>query len=151
MESKNRQLSLVAAEETDRISRYLLAWLRTWPDNPLPTVQYEYLPADGEGMALSTIQGAYKTREYILGGYEAEYQFKIIYRVQPTGDTGRLSADELLNAFAIWATNNYQQLSIGEGKTVKQIVNTARSSLFARYENGDEDHQTLLTLTYEVF
>lgn len=50
--------------------------------------------------ALSTIQGTYITRRYILGGYQAEYQFKLIYRIKP-GDSidKRLEADELLNHF----------------------------------------------------
>ena len=39
---------------------------------------------------------------------------------------------------------------IGEGKRVIRIEPTTRSSLFAVYENGDEDHQILMKMNYEV-
>ena len=57
----NKNLNMVAATETDSISRALFRWLNTWPDKPV-VINYESLPADGEGMALSTIQGAYKLK-----------------------------------------------------------------------------------------
>lgn len=63
-------------------------------------IKYESLDtAIGEetAMALSTIQGTYITKQYILGGYQAEYQFKLIYRIKPgNSNDRRLEADELL-------------------------------------------------------
>ena len=38
-------------------------------------VPESYLTVDVPGMALSTITTAYVNRRYILGGYEAEYNF----------------------------------------------------------------------------
>lgn len=105
-------------------------------------------------MALSTIQAAYIVQKYILGGYQAEYQFKVIYRMKPgNSNDKRLKADEMLNALADWAelfggVNN--DPFIGEGKRVIRIEPTTRSSLFAVYENGDEDHQILMKMNYEV-
>lgn len=105
-------------------------------------------------MALSTIQAAYIVKKYILGGYQAEYQFKVIYRMKPgNSNDKRLKADEMLNALGDWAelfggVNN--DPFIGEGKRVIRIEPTTRSSLFAMYENGDEDHQILMKMNYEV-
>lgn len=144
----------VSAAEEDQVSRKLLVWLNTFPDKPVDLIRFEFLPAETECMALSTIQAAYIVKRYILGGYQAEYQFKVIYRVKPgNSNDKRLKADELLNALGDWAElfgGVNDDPFIGEGKHVIRIEPTTRSSLFAMYENGDEDHQILMKMNYEV-
>lgn len=142
---------LVASEEEQKISRAMMAWINSYPDLPsaITRVDFEQLPADRVGMALSTIQATYITRRYIYGGHEGEYQFKVIYRIKPgTSNDARLKADETLNAFGDWAAANLPD--IGDEITVKRVEATTRSSMFAVYENGDEDHQILMRLIYEV-
>ena len=139
----------VPASEEGLVTRKLLAWLNTFPKKPVKLIQFEYLPADTVGMALSTIQAAYIIKKYILGGYQAEYQFKVIYRINP-GDSNdaRLKADELLNNIGDWASG--KKPDIGDGKRVVSLEPTTRSSIFAMYENGDEDHQIFIKMIYEV-
>lgn len=132
------------------MSRKLLVWLNKFPDKPVDFIRFEFLPADAEAMALSTIQAAYIVQKYILGGYQAKYQFKVIYRMKPgNSNDKRLKADELLNALGDWATSETPP-DIGDGRRVIRIEPTTRSSLFAVYENGDEDHQILMKMNYEV-
>ena len=139
----------VSAAEEYQVSRKLLVWLNTYPEKPVDLIRFEFLPADRTAMAMSTIQAAYILKKYILGGYKAEYQFKLIYRIKPgNSNDKRLKADELLDALGDWTIG--QRPDIGEGKTVVSVEPTTRSSLFAVYENGDEDHQILMKLTYEV-
>lgn len=139
----------VSAAEEYQVSRKLLVWLNTYPEKPVDLIRFEFLPADTTAMAMSTIQAAYILHKYILGGYKAEYQFKLIYRIKPgNSNDKRLKADELLDALGDWTIG--QRPDIGEGKTVVSVEPTTRSSLFAVYENGDEDHQILMKLTYEV-
>ena len=139
----------VSAAEEYQVSRKLLVWLNTYPEKPVDLIRFEFLPADTTAMAMSTIQAAYILRKYILGGYKAEYQFKLIYRIKPgNSNDKRLKADELLDALGDWTIG--QRPDIGEGKTVVSVEPTTRSSLFSVYENGDEDHQILMKLTYEV-
>ena len=100
-------------------------------------------------MDMSTNQAAYNDKKYILGGYQAEYQFKVIYRIKPgNSNDKRLKADELLNALGDWALT--QTPDIGTGRRVIRVEPTTRSSLFAMYDNGDEDHQILMKMNYEV-
>lgn len=149
MSINNAPVTLVTAEEESRITRNLLIWLNAFPEKPVGIINYEFLAADESNMALSLIQGTYITQRYILGGHKAEYQFKIIYRIKPGNSMDkRLKADELLNELGDWASA--QTPDIGEGIRTIKIETTARSSLFAIYENGDEDHQILMKLTYEV-
>ena len=139
----------VSAAEEYQVSRKLLVWLNTYPEKPVDLIRFEFLPADTTAMAMSTIQAAYILQKYILGGYKAEYQFKLIYRIKPgNSNDKRLKADELLDALGDWTIG--QRPDVGEGKTVVSVEPTTRSSLFAVYENGDEDHQILMKLTYEV-
>lgn len=152
--ASNKPRSLVAAEEVDKISRSMLVWANTFPDKPVTVIKYEFLDVDeitGDetGMALSTIQGTYITRRYIIGGYQAEYQFKIIYRIKPgNSNDKRLQADEMLNRFGDWART--QKPDLGDGINALKVEPTTQSSKFAAYEDGYEDYQILMRLTYEV-
>ena len=140
---------LVSAEEESSLSRQVLVWLNTYPDLPVAIINYESLRDDEPSMAMSSMQGAAIVRRYIAGGHMAEYQFKVIYRIKPgNSNDKRLDADELLNRLGAWAQQNPPVLA--EGLTARTVRAASRSSLFARYESGDEDHQIFITLTYEV-
>ena len=154
MISNEKKRTLVAAEEADKISRSMLVWANTFPNKPVTVIKYEFqdideTSGDDTAMALSTIQGTYITRQYIIGGYQAEYQFKIIYRIKPgTSNDKRLQADEMLNRFGDWART--QKPDLGEGINALRVEPTTQSSKFAQYEDGYEDYQILMRLTYEV-
>lgn len=141
---------LATFQEVDQISRYMLVWANTFPDKPVDVIKYEFLDVDsGEesGMALSTIQGTYITKQYLSGDYLAEYQFKIIYRIKPgNSNDKRLKADETLNRFGDWART--QKPDLGDGIRTILIEPTTQSSKFAAYEDGYEDYQILMKLTY---
>lgn len=143
-------LTKVSTEEEDKVSRSLLVYLNQYPDKPVDLINFEALKDDEPSMAISLIQGTYKTRKYITGGYEAQSQFKIIYRVQASSNNARLGADELLNALSDWAVANTYLLELGGNRVLRRLDSNTRAALFGRYENGDEDHQILMTLTYEV-
>lgn len=147
--NNEKVIVLVSADERERISRGVLVWLNKFPDKPV-AINYEQLDDDKPGMALSSIQGAYMTRRYIIGGYEAQYQYKVLYRIQPgTSNDKRLKADELLDRLGQWAAENTGQLDLGSARVRRAEINSA-AAVFAAYEGGDEDHQILMTLTYEV-
>lgn len=150
--NNQKSRSLVSYEEANKISRSMLVWANTFPDKPVDVIKYEFLDVDsGEesGMALSTIQGTYIVKKYILGGYQAEYQFKIIYRIKPgNSNDKRLKADEMLNQFGDWART--QKPDLGDGINSLKVDPTTQSSKFAAYEDGYEDYQILMKLLYEV-
>lgn len=145
----NESITLAAAEEEQEISRSVMAWINTFPELPVSIINFEQLRPDSSSMALSVIQAAAIVRRFITGGHEGEYQFKLIYRIKPgTSNDARLKADELLNAIGDWAANNHPDL--GENIRVRRVEATTRSTMFAVYENGDEDHQILFRMIYEV-
>lgn len=144
-------IEYVSAAESDQVSRKLLGWFNQYQSFPagVRMIDFEYLEDDKPSMALSTIQGAYKTVQYITGGYLAQYQFKLIYRAQPGSNNGRLKMDEVLNDLGDWAAAREDFPDIGEGLQFQSVVCDTRAGLFGRYENGDEDHQILMTMEYQ--
>ena len=136
----------------DQIPRNLLIWLNTYPDLPVSVMKYDTnLPADSIGMVMSPIQASNNLRKDILGNVigDGEYQFKLIYRIKPgTSNDKRIQADELLSNIGIWAMD--KKPYIGENLSVVEISATVNATSFGMYENGDEDHQILMKLTYEV-
>ena len=147
--------ALVAQSEVEEISRSMCIWANTFPNKPVTLIAYEFLAidetsGDETAMALSTIQGTYITRQYILGGYQAEYQFKIIYRIKPgKSNDKRLQADELLNQFGDWART--EKPDLGESVRALKVEPTTQASKFASYDDGYEDYQILMKLTYEIY
>lgn len=141
---------LATNQEIDQISRYMLVWANTFPEKPVEIIKYEFLDVrsgDEASMALSTIQGTYIIRQYLSGDYQAEYQFKLIYRIKPgNSNDKRLKADEMLNQFGDWART--QKPDLGDGIRTILIEPTTQSSKFAAYEDGYEDYQILMKLTY---
>lgn len=154
MNLDKKQKTLAKKSEEDQISKNVLSWFRKYPNLPagVHTIKFENLEDDRVSMALSTIPGTYITSTDITGNYEAEYQFKLIYRGQPTTDQDRLGMDEVLDAIGDWAVANggENEPDLGTGRETVKFETATRSSLFARYDNGDEDHQIIMKLTYIV-
>ena len=152
MNSNNQPRTPVPSQERTRVDRSVLTWLNTYPFIPetVSVIKTEpQLPVDGEGMAMSAITNAYINKKYILGGYQAEYTFKIIYRIKPGNSTNaRLEALEMLNRMGDWCTENKPDLS--ENIHVIQVLPTAQAELYAPYTNGDEDYFITMRITYSV-
>lgn len=150
MSSEDERIEFVPAREENGISRNVLSWLNTFPGLPLyiERLDYEFMDADTVCMALSLVQSAYIVERFIDGSYIADYQFKIIYRVNPSGVNARLDADEMLDSLGAWADG--QAPYIGDGLEVQELEQTTPASLFARIEGGWEDHQIFFRMTYKV-
>lgn len=150
MSSSEKQRLSVSAAERIKIDRKLLAWLNQYPNLPVSVIKTEpQLPINEKGMALSASTNAYYSRRYIMGGYQAEYSFRVIYRVKP-GDSmnARLEALEELNQMGDWCSENLP--SLGDEIRVLKVSPTSSAELYAPYENGDEDYFIEMSLTYEV-
>ena len=150
MSSEDKPLEFVPGREEAGVSRSLLIWLNTFPEVPLSIVKidYEFMAAKSPCMALSLVQSTYIVERFIDGAYTAEYQFKIIYRLNPGSPDARLSADELLDRLGEWADG--QKPWIGDGLEVQELEQAAPAALFARMEDGWEDHQIFMRMTYQV-
>ena len=145
---ENRNREYVSAEENAAISRAVLAWLNSYEEKPWNKIDFEYL-GKSSGCCISVVQAAYKTRQYITGGYEAQYQFQIVSRLIADNVNLRLTADEDLNAIGAWA-EHAEGLELPAGCNLRKVKRDTASALMARYDNNAEDHSISMTLTYEV-
>lgn len=154
MSSEDRKIEFVSAKEEAGVSRNLIIWLTSWLDSAedapasIELIDYEFIPPETVCMAMSLVQSAYIVEQFIDGSYTAEYQFKIIYRGKPSSPDARLKMDELLDTLGAWASE--QKPFIGDGLEVQEIEQTTVSALYARLENGWEDHQIFFRMTYKV-
>ncbi len=150
MSLENKARAMVVDSERADIDRKVLAWLSDYPDLPVYMVTTEsVLGVNEEGMAVSAITSAYINKRYILGGYQAEYQFTLIYRIRPGNSQDKsLKANEILNRMGDWARRNRPDL--GEGIRAAKVEPMAIAEKYASYEDGDEDHHIPIRITYEV-
>ncbi len=145
---KEKELPLVDSEEENTVTRKIMIWLNTCPMLPVNIVSYEDIQPDTENIAMSLNNGARIVEQNIIGGYTAEYQFILIYRIKPGTDIDiRLKADETLERIAQWALKNKPDLG---NLKVRQIEVIDRAGIAATFEDGDEDHQITLSLQYYV-
>lgn len=151
MNLKNdKPVELAAAEEKQRITRQVIAWLNTFPGLPVEQVSYGGLTPNKPGIALLSPQGAVIRKKYITGSYLGEYPFSLIYRIVKPGDSidKRLQADELLDSLGGWAAKH--RPDIGQGIQARRVEVSAWATLANVYPDKDEDHEIQLKLIYEV-
>ena len=137
---------LVDDDTPAAVSRALVTLINTCETKP-DICTMEFLTEDS-GLALSVIQSPYVIEQDILGGYLAQYDFDLVYRVIPATDSQRLQADETLDALVTWLVQHISNISL-TSVTITKIDRTGLSALMSRYENGAEDHVASLSLFYE--
>lgn len=146
MPMENKRKELVSAEEGNGIRQAVLSWLNSCPAKPM-RARYDFLKDTG-GLAIVTIQAAFKTKTYIYGGYMAQYQFAIAYRLIAANDDNRIAADNLLDSIGGWMEENVPDPP--EGVNMWKINRDNGAAFSVPYDNGAEDHTIQMTLTYEV-
>lgn len=141
--------AIVENSEREKIDRSVLIWLNTCQDLPVDAIPENNLSVNQPGIGVSAITTAYVNRYYITGGYQAEYNFTLIYRIKPGGSPDKsLEANEILNKIGDWARKHKPYL--GEGINVQNVTPTSQAIVYAQYEDGDEDHHIEIKIVYEV-
>lgn len=141
---------LLSAASAASVWRAVKAWLNTCPEIPEGmSVTFEALPDNDAGLCFSTEQAAFYADRYVLGGYRAEYRFRIVYRVLPSSDDDQMEAVETLTAICAWCeTASPPEL---EDAVNEKITRTSDAAVLAVYEDDCTDYGASLTLTWEVF
>lgn len=136
--------------DTEKVQEKLIAWFGTCTAIPSGlTIGFENLPENDTGICISTRQTAFYEKRYIGGGYKAQYQFYVIYRVLPTDQQDNLDAINLLDKVGAWAEQNFDTLTIS-GVT-QSVTRDSNAAILSVYEDGAKDYNISLTVTWEVF
>ena len=145
-----RERNTVSGTEQVQVAREMLAWLNAC--GPLPQgverIEAEYL-SNRTSMGLFAAAAPFKTREFINGAYEAQFQFSLQYRTAPACSEERLEAMESLHALAEWAESGALP-ELGGGMNAVCVERASPAVMAARYDDGSEDYQILMALTYQV-
>lgn len=142
-------MNFLSREAMEEVRDAVKAWLQSCPELPLPDITFEDLPANNTGIAFETAQSAVYLQKYILGGYRAQYQFRILYRIIPSDDNDALEANRALTAIANWCEESEEKPQLTDAVNIR-IERTSDAAILAAYEDGTEDYGIDLTLTWEV-
>jgi len=141
---------LLAAKSAMSAVRSVRTWLNACTELPSGmTVSFEDLPENDVGICLSTEQAPVYAARYIAGGYRAQYDFRIIYRVLPSDDGDMLNAVEDLTDICAWCETTAPPNL--DNAVNEKITRTSDVAVLAVYEDGTSDYGASLTLTWEVF
>lgn len=142
---------LLARAEAAAAHRAVKAWLNGCEALPEGlAVSFEDLAEKEMGLCFSTDQSPVYAARYITGGYKAQYQMQIIYRVLPSDDGDMLDAVELLTDISAWCAENENSLSIPGAASVR-VERTSDAAVLGVYEDGTSDYGCGITITWEVF
>lgn len=150
-DKKEKPRTLLPAAAAAGVQRAVRTWLNTCPELPadIRGVSFEDLQENESGICFATIQSPVYAERYILGGYKAEYRFRIIYRVLPTDDGDMLDAVETLAAVGAWCESaDPPELT---GAVNEHVSRTSDAAILAAYDDGCSDYSMDMTFSWEVF
>ena len=141
----------VSALEEGKIKRAAQLWLNSCPVKPRDKITYDY-HGENNGLFVIPANAPYIVHgPYILGGYEAQYQFSVDYLLPAANDDERMAADEALERVAEWALDNIGQLDADDSSIrVKRIKRDTPAVPIDMLQSGSEVHSINLSLFYEV-
>ena len=143
--------TLLPANVALGVQRTVRAWINTSDELPtgIGAVSFEDLPENASGICIATVQAPAYAAKYILGGYRADYRFRVMYRVLPSDDDDMLDAVETLTGIGAWCESaDPPEISGAENE---HITRNTDAAILAAYEDGSSDYGIDLTLTWEVF
>lgn len=142
---------LIPYASTEQAQHAIMLWLASCPVLPSGVpLSFEDLPENDAGLCVTSNQGAFYSRRYITGGYEAAYDWRILYRVLPSDGEDALDAIGELNCISAWC-EQAASLPVIPGATVRKIERTSDVAVTAVYDDGCRDYAAGFRMTWEVF
>lgn len=135
------------------IAKVMKDHLNSWDKKPVD-IRLDDLETFAPSMMLQQLSAAEKKKSYVNGSYIGIWNFAVYMRVSCDDTASRLDAIACLTELAEWLTEIdekgvFKRLpEIDEKRTATSIALTATPSVAARYENGTEDYQMLMSLEY---
>lgn len=138
-----------------QLAKVMKDHLNSWHKKPTE-IMLEDLGKEVPSMMLQQLASAEKKKEYVNGSYIGVWNFAVYIRVSGTDTASRLDAVGCLNELAEWLTELDAEGSfvnlpvIDDSRQATKIETSSTPSIAARYENGIEDYQVVMSLEYKV-
>ena len=151
MPNNQNSRQYVSALEEGKVKRAVQIWLNSCPYLPRAKLNYFY-HGENKGLFLIPMQAPFIFRgPYILGGYEAQYQFSVDYLLPASNDDERMAADEALERVAEWAFQNIGLLNVEDMPIrFKKLKRDTYAVPLEMFQSGAEIHSINLSIYYEV-
>lgn len=126
------------------IADAMLRHINTWPDKPAECKLK--LEKKDVAFMMQPLSGTKEVRRYVNGSFRGQWPFALYVRIDGEDTASRLDALKCLNDAACWLETSPMP-EIGNNITAEKI-DSELPSLAAQYENGEEDYQVILRLTF---
>jgi len=127
------------------IAQALFEYLNTWAEKPAP-ILFEKFDKEAPSMMFQQLSGTVVLRRYVSGSYIGTFPFAVYIRIDGADTKSKLDATATLCALVEWL-NSQPLPDIGENRTATDF-DIATPSRAAVFEDGTEDYQIVLNLTY---
>ncbi len=142
-----KQAEILSITEQTTISEALLRLIASWSGLP-KGIKPQWQRIDGaESLGIYTLQGAVYLRRDILGGFTAQFPFKVLYATTAADNKSRLTKQKVLDDLGEWLeAASYPDLT--DKRTITGIERTTTSFKAGENANGTELYQCNLMLRY---
>lgn len=142
-----KQVEVLSITEQTTISGALMQLITSWPDLPARVVPQWQRIEDTKPLGIYTLQGAVYLRKDTLGGFQAQFPFKVLYAATASDSKSRLLKQKVLDDLGEWLeAANYPELT--GGRQITNIERTTTSFKVGEDEKGKELYQCNLMLRY---
>ena len=111
------------------------------------TLQWNDLPT-GQSIGLFTVSGGFYKSRYISGSYVGVFPFRIVYKCNPTNNTGRINAEKLVNELAEYLQGYSGKLSSDSHIEIQTFTQTSVAYKANTDEAGNEEYTCTLQVEY---
>ena len=138
------------------LAKAMKTLLNKWPKKPVAEIFLEDLGKSTPSMMLQQLSAAEKKKEYINGSYIGVWNFAVYIRINAEDTASRIDATGALQDLADWLqardeNGEFANLpDLDDTKTAIKFDMTSTPSISARYDDGVEDYQAILSLEYKA-
>lgn len=137
--------------EQENMAEAVLRIVAAYPDYPKTitdsNIRLDDLEGKSECIGVFPISGAVVLKEYIYGGFDAEYPFLLLYKCQPTTNRAVIEKRGVFDKLAMWLESiEYPDLS--DGREIQSIKRTSTTILTEKAKDGMSVFQCTFKLNY---
>ncbi len=144
-------INRISLEQNSQITMILLKYINDNVELPCE-VKLEALDGTAEAMMFQQLAGALKTKEDLIGGYNATFPFALYYRTKTNDTYSRANATSILNNIGRifeQKTKAKELMVLGENREALSLEMTSLPSMIAKGADGSETYQALYAFDYK--
>ena len=131
----DKQQEMLSISEQESISETVLRMVAQFPEMPKGLVPLWQDMPKKEGIGIFTMQGAAYLSKDILGGFKAQFPFRLLYRSVETGNSEAIASQGILEKLSEWL-ENMEYPALTDGRKIEEITRKSPVFLAGKDEAG---------------